>query len=157
MDFADSLSASSVGKPILLVDDKVYSQQISYLRSVNIDNIYIIGGTGAVNNTVANTMKKYGSIERIAGQNRYETSVAVANRFFGEKYGSAMFAYGDNFPDGLSGSPLAMALDAPLILINNRNTDLAGEYAENMHVYGTITLGGPSLISETAIRNIMNR
>lgn len=157
MDFADSLSASSVGKPILLVDDKVYSQQISYLHSVNIDNIYIIGGTGAVNNTVANTMKKCGSIKRIAGQNRYETSVAVANRFFGEKYGSAMFAYGDNFPDGLSGSPLAMALDAPLILINNRNTDLAGEYAENMHVYGTITLGGPSLISETAIRNIMNR
>lgn len=66
--FADSLSASAAGLPILLTGDTVSPEQKAYLNSLSIDKIYIIGGTGAVKASVEDTAKRYGTVERLAGQ-----------------------------------------------------------------------------------------
>ncbi|MBR2502886.1 MAG: cell wall-binding repeat-containing protein, partial [Oscillospiraceae bacterium] len=49
-NFADSLSASAAGKPILLVDGKksLTNSQKEYLNSLTTSKLYILGGTGAV-------------------------------------------------------------------------------------------------------------
>ncbi len=154
MDFADSLSASAAGKPILLVDKKLNDKQTAYLGTLKSKNYYIIGGTGAVNNTVAKEIKKYGVVKRVSGQNRYETSVEVAKAFFGKDCDTIVLAYGLNFPDGLSGGPLALSLNAPLILTTSNDINQAKTYVQFADIKRTVTLGGPALISDNALNKI---
>lgn len=154
MSFADSLSASAVGKPILLVDKQLSSDQKVYLKGLSSKNYYIIGGTGAVSNTVYEQIKSYGNTQRVYGQNRYSTSVAVANKFFGTDSKGIMLAYGLNFPDGLSGGPLAMELNMPLILATTNDVGDAKTYAGTVGVDNAIVLGGTALISDKAVNSI---
>lgn len=83
--FADSLSASAAGKPILLVDKAITATQSNLLDDLQFDElkIYIIGGTGAVNNSVEKESAQYGVVKRLAGKTRYDTSKAVADEFSG--------------------------------------------------------------------------
>ena len=64
--FADSLSASSVGKPILLVSNNSES--------------------------LARTLGEYATVARIGGATRYETSVLVTE-YFVETPGAAVLTY----------------------------------------------------------------
>lgn len=157
LQFADSLSASSVGKPILLVDEELTEKQREYFAMENA-KYYLIGGEGAVSKAVADELAQYGEIKRVEGVNRFETSAAVAREFFGldKEINTVVFAYGQNFPDGLSGGPLAMALGAPVILIDNRNIKPAEDYVNDSGIYQNIVMGGHALISDAAIEEIMN-
>ena len=152
--FADSLSASAVGKPILLVNRTLYQEQIDLLEDLGCDSFYLIGGTGAVTNTVENQLEQIGSVERVAGANRYETSMAIAEKFFANGSSTVVIASGNDYPDGLTGGPLAMALDAPLFLVNDRNTNYAEEYAHAADVDMLTVVGGTGAVSETAVKNI---
>lgn len=158
MSFPDSLSASAVGKPILLVDKKLFESQQEYLGNIEGKRFCLIGGTGAVSETVDTALQEYGETVRIAGDDRYETSRAVAETFFGCEDGhrAITFACGNNFPDGLSGGPLAMALNAPLILVNEKNTYWAEDYVDAQHCIHSLTMGGPALISDKAVNKIMS-
>lgn len=154
--FADSLSASAANKPILLVGNTITDEQLSYLKSYDCSKYYMIGGTGAVSKAVEDKLaKELGKtkLDRIYGQTRYSTSVEVAKTFAGSS-DKAVIAYGQNFPDGLSGGPLAIALHAPLILVDNINTKDAAAYVENAKIGGAIFLGGPALISDEAALSI---
>ena len=152
--FADSLSASATGKPIILVKNAIQDNQKSYLNSLKGKKFYIIGGTGAVNASVENALKGYGETARVWGSTRYETSANVAREFF-DNPEAAVLAYGENFPDGLCGGSLANSMGGPLLLVaNNRPVTAPAEYAaENGVVYGAV-LGGPALISDTNARTV---
>mgnify|MGYP004494951995 CR=1 FL=1 len=153
--FADSLSASAAGLPILLTGDTVSPEQKAYLNSLSIDKIYIIGGTGAVKESVEDTAKRYGTVERLAGKSRYDTSEAVAKKFFSGKASAAVIAYGQNFPDGLAGGPLAMTLDAPLLLAENGAYSQAAGFVEKEGIKKGIVMGGRSLISDSVFNRII--
>lgn len=155
MNFADSLSASACGRPILLVNhaQPLSAGQKQYLSSVKGSKFYIIGGTSAVNNKMADTIKAYGSVERIGGANRYATSTMIADKFFDNPQ-YAVLAYGLNFPDGLSGGPLAMSLDAPLVLTATGSETTAAYYTKGEGIYSGVVLGGPGLISDGAVNTI---
>jgi putative cell wall-binding protein len=157
--FADSLSASAVGKPILLVGNTLTDEQKTYLASLGKKNYYIIGGTGAVSQDVENELKTYGSITRVAGVDRYETSAEVAKTFFKNGSEAVVLAYGLNFPDGLAGGPLAMSLGAPLLLVssNSTNNASASAYVASTTVDKAICLGGSALISDTAVKEILGK
>lgn len=135
--FADSLSASAVGKPILLVNTSLYDEQKDLLSTFDTDRFYLIGGTGAVTASVGTELRQYGTVERVAGDNRYATSKAIADKFFHDGSVTAVIASGDDFPDGLTGGPLAMSLSSPLLLVNERNTASAAEYVSD-HALGVI-------------------
>ena len=159
-NYADALSASSVGKPILLIDQnsgKLTDAQIEFLKSNEFKNIYIIGGTSAVSKPIEKELKKIykeASIKRLAGANRYETSVLVANEFFtNPKY--AFVATGENFPDGLCGGPLAYSFKAPIILTNSNNYSLAANYVKDNNVKKIGVLGGTASLSNECIKGIM--
>lgn len=156
-EFADSLSASAAGRPILLVDEILNERQREYVAAQNVQYC-LIGGEGAVSRDVEDEMAQYGETKRVEGVNRFETSAAVAREFFGvnSERKPVVFAYGENFPDGLSGGPLAMVLGAPVILIDNRNIKPAGDYVKDSGVYQSIVMGGPALINADSIEKIMN-
>ena len=153
--FADTLSASATGKAILLVKDRLYSTQKDFLRTVGGGNLYIVGGKSAVSEQLAGELGAYGTVQRIDGTTRYETSVNVAKTFFSET-SCAVLAYGNNFPDGLCGGALASSMDAPLLLVTNDKYSAAEQYAKANHVSHGFVLGGPTLITNTVSAKIFN-
>jgi putative cell wall-binding protein len=126
--FPDALSASSPSGvfllPILQVTkDTVPSEIDAFIRNhPNIKNFIIVGGPGTVSSTVENKLLGFadargGLVDRIAGANRYEVSANVA-RYFGPWLDPTyhVIAKGTDFPDALSGGPLARNFYAPLLL-----------------------------------------
>ncbi|MCF0141684.1 MAG: cell wall-binding repeat-containing protein, partial [Mogibacterium sp.] len=162
-DFADSLSASAAKRPILLVDSSLRADQKTFLQGLTPGKLYIIGGTGAVSDSIKSQLKSATGLEakRLSGINRYQTSVAVAKEFFSkDSTKTVVFALGSNFPDGLSGSVLAIENGAPLILTDNAASlrSIAKDYVSNYTSAGdSITLGGPTLITPETVKYIMSR
>lgn len=156
-NFADSLSGSATGMPILMVNNGSASlsrNQQDYLKNLDV-SFCIIGGEGAVNSRLEAALKAYGSTRRLAGADRFETSVLVARAFF-EAPSAAVLAYARNFPDGLCGGALAYAMDAPLILTMTGRDTMAASYAKGTGITQGIVLGGESLISDSAVRWILS-
>ncbi len=161
--FADSLSASAIGMPILLVGDELTAEQKQYLNDKNVGYSFIIGGTGAVNTAVERQCGVYtDECFRIAGVNRYETSSKVADIFFVDEDNPetnpdyAVLAYAQNFPDGLSAGPLAAEIGAPLLLVDNNSYQDAAKVAVSAGIKHVAVLGGTSLISDNVARQMLS-
>ncbi len=152
--FADSLSASAAKLPILLVYGKeLLPEQQAFLEANQGRNLCIIGGTGAVQEAMEAQLGSYGTVERLAGADRFDTSVMIARRFFSQS-AAAVLAYGANFPDGLCGGPLAAAMNAPLILTMAQFPQQAEAYVQGQDIRNGIVLGGEKLIPQTTAEAI---
>ncbi|MGM9628366.1 MAG: cell wall-binding repeat-containing protein [Faecousia sp.] len=156
-NYADALSVSAVNKPILLVngkEKKLTDAQKKYLEALGDGyTFYIVGGTGAVSAELEEALAAYGSVERISGKGRHETSVAVAEKFFGD-VDCAALAYSMNYPDGLCGGPLAYKLGAPLLLVKSDNEAPAAEYVKANNIKRGIVFGGTAGITDEAARTV---
>ena len=158
-NYADSLSVSGIAgaknMPIFLTPGEMSEEVFAKIKEINPANIYIIGGTGAVNTTVESQARNLCSnVKRIMGYNRYDTSLEVA-RFFG-MYNSdtAIFAYGGNFPDGLAGGVLAASLNAPVILVSNYDYSDQESFLKNSRITQTYIMGGTSVISNNTLQHL---
>ncbi|MBE6125972.1 MAG: extracellular solute-binding protein [Erysipelotrichaceae bacterium] len=153
--FADSLSASAVDIPILLVNTALNDEQKKFLKDKKDIKFIIIGGEAAVSNSVAGELVRYGSVERVYGANRYETSAKIAERFF-DNPEQVVLAFGNTFPDGLSGGPLAYACNAPLLLVNSTDngSKFAVKYTADSVGKGYV-LGGSGLIDDKTAGKII--
>ena len=156
-DFADCLSGSATGKPILLVHKKLLDSQKQYLRGLS-NNFCIVGGTSAVSKEIEKAISGYGNTHRLAGNNRLETSVLVADRYF-RNPDSAVIAYGWNYPDGLCGGPLAYSIGAPLILTHPKEKyyAIAADYTAFAGIRSGYVLGGEGLVTEEAASAILGK
>lgn len=161
-DFADGLSASPLAKkynaPLLITPSKKLDNCIkSELQRLEVKNVIIVGGNGAVSNSVEDEIKSLGiSTARISGKDRYDTSLEVAKEI-GCSNG-AFLTVGDNYADALSASSIAGIKQMPILLtqqnklpdniskfINERNND------SNIYI-----LGSPMVISDDIDSNIKN-
>ena len=158
LEFPDALSASSTGKAIMLVGKDLTESQKAYVKTLGgNDSYYIIGGTAAVNAGMESALKelKAGSVDRLSGEDRYETSVAVAEKFYG-KAKTMYVASGKAFPDGLTGGALASADKAPLVLVSGSETGQpAAEFAEKAGVRNVTAIGGQAAISDKELNSII--
>ena len=59
-------------------------------------------------------------------------------------------------PDGLCGGPLAMAMDAPLILTKTDRQSAAKNYIQNKNIKNGAVLGGASLIDDDTAMDIFD-
>ena len=151
-NFADSLSASAVGLPLMLVNGKgdgLNAIQIEFLKSVAGKKVTIIGGTGAVSEEVEAAIEAVVGVEaeRISGKLRHNTSVLIAQKYFPDA-DSALLTYAQNFPDGLAGGPLAYAKGAPLLLTQAGKESIANEYIAAEGIESGYVLGGDSAVSD---------
>ncbi len=158
-NFADALSASALGKPILLTDKRsaaLTADQKAFISGRNFAHIYILGGTGAVPEALENEIRSLAGgteVKRLKGSGRYETSAAIAAEFFADAK-CVTLATGENFPDGLTGGALAYALGAPLLLTSNRQFGAAAEYVASRCITKVLVFGGSGAISDDAIASI---
>ncbi|MBR5806845.1 MAG: cell wall-binding repeat-containing protein [Oscillospiraceae bacterium] len=79
--------------------------------------------------------------------------MAIAEKFFASP-DYAVIAYAENFPDGLCGGPLAMTMDAPLILTKTGKQAAAKGYMQAKGIESGAVLGGASLIDDATAKDI---
>ena len=149
--FADSLSASAVGLPILLVHDSLYEDQEAYLTGLEETAITVIGGEAAVSQELEETLAAYGTVERVFGENRVETSVAIARRYF-DSPKVMVLAGAAGYPDGLCGSVLAYSMEGPLLLTMSGYGKTVAAYAEENGIRDGIVLGGRNAVTNAAAK-----
>ncbi len=155
-NFADSLSASASGKPMLLVNTSINAltaSQKEWLEGQRGKTFTIIGGTGAVSEELEAALGEYGTVTRLKGSGREATSVEVAKRYFASP-SAALLAYSRNFPDGLCGGPLAYALGAPLLLVNEGQEAAARDYVNQNNIRTGYILGGTGVVSNETARKV---
>ena len=151
-NYADSLSASATGLPILLVDQKLTESQKDFLKGTS-KKFVILGGTGAVSAKVESQLDAIGTVERVKGANRFITSVTIAERYF-RNPNSVVLAYGKGFPDGLCGGPLALSMGVPLILTSYSNRTVADNYV--VGISSGAVCGGTGKLSDFTVRDIFD-
>ena len=158
--YADSLSCSSMPIPILLVGDSLTDSQREFLSTFdkNTVSFVVIGGTGAVSTAVEEDLNNYGTVnERISGKDRYETSALIAQEAF-TYVGGATLATGKQFPDGLSGGPLAYSAHGPLLLVDEGHTSYAEAYvASHPGLIDKYVLGGTGAVSEEVAERVFGQ
>lgn len=155
LGYADSLSASATGLPILLVGSTLSDAQLELIANSS-GTVYIAGGTGAVSEEIETQIREIkSSVQRFNGTNRYQTSYLIANAFFSSAREAAIVASGDNFPDGLVSGPLGQSMNAPVLLVNGNNTNYAKQYASNKSVSSIAGVAGPALLSDVAFNSII--
>ena len=149
---ADSLSASALGLPMLLVDGKKESltaDQKAFLEAHSSNTIYILGGSGAVSDSIENEIKAIHMPIRLSGKTRYDTTIEIAKAFFQSPDKIIIAAARDKeFPDGLCAGPLAYAVKAPIILTNDGKSDQAAAYAAEYSIASGYITGGTARISD---------
>ncbi len=157
--FADSLSASAVNEPILLVDNnsgKFNTLQNNFISTLDRPSFMILGGTSSVSKSFENSISEIGSVDRLGGSSRYATSRLIAEHYFPTAE-NVVLVYGGNFPDGLSGSALANAINGPVLLMDSRaaNTEDAAKYYKASGAKFSIVLGGTTMISDSAWNRVI--
>lgn len=90
------------------------------LERLEASTIVILGGTQAVSEDVEDALATYGEIERLAGDNRYDTAAEIAAQF-PVGLDDAFVATGLEFPDALTGAALAGHLNSPVLLVQQDN------------------------------------
>lgn len=132
--FPDALVAGplsgAAGYPLLVtgkssLDSRVLAELKRLMPTANSRFVFIVGGTGSVSDAVRKTLEANGfQVVRLAGRDRFETSVAVARNLDDGYSGStsprttAVLADGMNFPDALSAGPVATQFYGPVLLTN---------------------------------------
>ena len=112
--------SSKEGIPVILVNgNKVPDDVKSFLNKYKIKEAIIVGGTEAVGKDVE---KLFDSFERIAGEDRYDTSKKVAERLFAGS-NTVFIASGESFADSLSVSYYAGNQNAPVLLTKANSLD----------------------------------
>lgn len=86
--------------------------------------------------------------KRIAGADRYATSLAIAQAYFPTAK-SVFVATGKNFPDALAAGPLAASQHAPILLVGNSLNTAQTDYLKTLASPQITVLGGSGVVSET--------
>ncbi len=160
-NFPDALTVASAaanrGGIILLSSSSsldVKTAEFLVSHEDDLEEVYVVGGTSALSEEV---YEESGAGERIAGNNRWETAVKLAERFF-EGPSNVTIASGLDFPDALSGGAYAAILEAPMLLAGPTDMPLSVvDYLKSLssdllpHVY---IFGGANAIGEEIMKKM---
>lgn len=157
--FPDSMTATVLSKqlnaPILLTGSNKLDERVkAEIKRLGAKDVIIVGGVNSVSAGVQNELKAFDkdTVERIAGLDRYGTSVAVANRVVGISglTHKAVIASGEVFPDALAVSPFAAKNAYPILLVKKNlvPTEVNNAFAK-LSIKETYLVGGEDTISKS--------
>jgi len=157
-NFPDALAASGLagadGCPVLLVQkDTVPEETSATIDELGATDATIIGGTGAVSQSVEDFLADEDglNVDRIAGQNRYETAGQVADAVGDNS--TVIVASGEVAADALAAGPIAADQKAPILLTQTNNVPDA-TIAGLDGTTNVIIVGGTARISNQAQSDI---
>jgi putative cell wall-binding protein len=162
-NFPDALSAVpaaiSMGAAVLLVDGSagsLDSATAALLQTLGVP-VTIIGGTGAVSAGIEAQVAGIvgvGATSRVSGADRFATSTAIVQRYFGEA-DYAFLANGFGFADALAAGPVAGRWLSPVYLVRQEcipqsvANDIVSVYANEM-----IAVGGTGVVSANTLQGV---
>ena len=156
-NYADALYATSLAAhqnaPILLVSNEGLLQSTKkFIQSIgNIDSVTIVGGEISVNQTVKNQIENLTKkrVTRLAGQDRYASSVEVAKRVNANP-AEVITTSGEVFADALVSSTVAQKIKAPILLVKKDVLPLkVREYMKDTNsIYKLTTIGGYNTVTK---------
>lgn len=161
-NFPDALAAAPLAKkynaPILLTDKSgLPANVIAELKRLQVKNMFIMGGTGAVPQSIENQVKQMGiKTERLGGADRFETAVKIAEKLTPTS-GELILSNGFEFADALSASSIAAKKGMPILLTDSQKlpASVAG-YLDKGSFTKSYVIGNTGLISEAVASNLPN-
>jgi len=157
-NFPDALvsgpAAGSIDAPVILVNgtlSQLDDATAQLLRDLGATDVAIVGGPGSVSVGIEASLDDLvGShhVVRYSGDDRYEAAAAVSSAFF-PNADTMFLATGSNYPDALTGAPLAAAFDAPIYLA--RTTCIPEVVVSQLlatDVQALWLLGGPASLTD---------
>lgn len=162
--FADALSgsagAAALGRPIFLTEQaELPNVTLRGLLDAGVTDIDLLGGPAAVSVAVEQRLVAEGfAVRRIAGADRYQTSVALARALAAEGFNfeqplaASGVGDGKTSPDALAAGPIAGGRRSPLVLVPPTGGHLAvDEFLRTAPALRAITVaGGPAAIAPDA-------
>ncbi|MFL6116635.1 MAG: cell wall-binding repeat-containing protein [Catenulispora sp.] len=126
--FADALGGAALAAhrsgPLLLTDPKALdpATQAEIHRILPAGGtVYVLGGTAAISPAVQAKLKALGyNVDRIAGDDRYETAVSIA-KTIDQAAADVLVATGTNYPDALSAGAAAGAYPHMVVVLTDGN------------------------------------
>ena len=158
MDYADALAgvpiARSMIAPILLTrSDTLPGETLAEIKRLGAKNVLLLGGEGAISENVVKTLKDNGcNTQRIAGANRFETAVKIAQQLNSSPE-EVFFVYGLDFADALSSGTVAAIKGAPIVYLRTDGTidKATADYLASLKKQGCVSkayvIGGEGVIS----------
>ncbi|MDZ4167600.1 MAG: cell wall-binding repeat-containing protein [Coriobacteriia bacterium] len=163
-NFPDALAATpwaaQMGAPLLLTRGATLPPVVSAeLDRLKPWRVVIVGGTDVVSQGVAAAIEAKGvTIDRVAGTDRYATSVEIAKRYGaqldmdGIGWDKGVFvARGDAFPDALAAGPAAAGMHWPILLTRpDRLPKSVDDWFFDVEIEDAVIIGGVTAVSTHA-------
>ncbi len=144
--------------PILLTtNDETPAETLAALNELGAERVIILGGTAAVSQAQADRLDDSYTIERVGGQDRYETAALIAltppDDYVAQA--TALVARGDAFPDALVSGPIAYRAQFPILLTPPNGSAPATQAAlEELDIDRIILAGGTEAVSDAAAEQL---
>lgn len=158
-DFPDALSAAPLASkykaPILLTYGNTLKPEfLTELSRLKVTNVFIIGGTGVVPKSIEDQLTLKGiKCTRLSGNDRYETSAAVAKML--DPTGKAAITTGLNFPDALSIAPWAASNGVPILLTEpDELPKFISDYLKEKGISSTYVIGGTGAVNNQVMSKL---
>lgn len=158
----DALSAAPFawhkGSPILLTEkNKLNSETKKEISRLRPDDVYVIGGENSVSDSVVNELKSMDFyVERISGNDRYETSLEIAKKL-GRVSQIAVVNGVTGIPDAVSIAPVAADNNMPIVLASpNEGTKLFDQYIKENVIKKSYVIGNKAAISDEIANKLPN-
>ncbi len=169
--FADALAANGLAgaldAPILLTATAALPAVTEEaLATLDPTTIYVMGGTAAVSQAVEDQLAADHTIERVEGDDRWETAAAAGAAIAAtddsvpittddglgttEDGVTAILANGLNYPDAVSGGPAAFAGRFPVLLTEaGRIPEATSAALEDLGIEHILLIGGTTVINDS--------
>ncbi|APM40310.1 cell wall-binding repeat-containing protein [Clostridium kluyveri] len=159
--YADALCAAPIAKkygaPILLTESGNLNQAVKEeITRLKARYIIEIGGTASISQSIEDQLKSMSlDVQRLGGQNRFETSVTVAKAL--GTIDKVVVTSGYGFADALSIAPIAASQNIPILLtgVDSLPDAVQGYIDENKDsIKDSYIIGGQGVISDSAISTL---
>lgn len=157
--FADALSAAplaaKLGGPLLLTQQDALNEHTRLeLARLQPTRVILVGGEPAIGPAVEGHLRQLGYVvERLAGGDRFETSLRIAEQWPAGSSTEAFIATGRDYPDALAAGAVAAGKEVPVILVDGAATTLAPDVEQRLSEIGVRTayLAGSSVAVSNGI------
>lgn len=166
-DWADALSASPLSTrldaPVLLTPkSSLPAATAGAIRTLAPEHVVVLGSASAVETAVAEAACAAAglptdAIERLAGADRYETAVLIAERMGVTPGAGVSLVAGTAFPDAASASAFSGMRGMPILL--TRKDQLSGVTAaylarHSAEITSAVVVGGPAVVSQAVVNTL---
>jgi putative cell wall-binding protein len=167
-DPADALGGSYLGGthigPVLLAEPHNVPQiTIDTYHALRVNKVRVLGGAGALGPEVDQQLRAEGFVvERVAGNDRYETAAAIAHNSGAPNIGvrsglgrTVMLANGQSPADALSAGPIIYGQQWPVLLTTRDAIPGATTAALNdLGIQHVVVVGGTAAVSDAVVQEL---